>query len=247
VIDSFDGCQVGGLMNLMEDGKFRGVQISGISNFTERMRGVQISIINIAGVLNGVQIGVINYAHKVNGAQIGLFNLANHIKGTSFGLLGLVAHGRKELSTFLDSEGFLNSSLIIGGDNIYRIYSHSFSLKQIRYDSNDWRGDRDWKLSMGYGIQKDINEQLFTNIEFTYNQLFRGGTFFRYWEVINTLRLQIGLELFSGIALIGGVSTNLFLSRYRDGSQFETLHIWNNNGTTSHARIWTGFHIGIKL
>lgn len=49
----------------------------GIVNFTEdRMAGLQIGVVNIAGRLTGLQLGLINYAATAKmGVQIGLVNL----------------------------------------------------------------------------------------------------------------------------------------------------------------------------
>lgn len=81
VTRSAAGLQVAGLWN-RNTGDMYGLQVAGIFNNTDRLVGVQVGSINIAGRAKGVQIGVVNYAESLYGLQIGLINI--HRNGILF-------------------------------------------------------------------------------------------------------------------------------------------------------------------
>ncbi len=59
-----------------------GVQVAGLFNRTEELRGFQLAAINIASQASGAQVGVFNYADELDGIQFGLINI--HRKGIPF-------------------------------------------------------------------------------------------------------------------------------------------------------------------
>ena len=57
------GIQLAGLMNI-NLGDIDGIQIAGLFNGADSVRGIQIGLINVAQKLSGLQIGLVNYIRE---------------------------------------------------------------------------------------------------------------------------------------------------------------------------------------
>lgn len=64
---------------------FGGLQLAGGNITGDTVTGVQIGIVNRAGVLRGVQIGGFNYTGRLKGLQLGLSNLRGRPRGGASG------------------------------------------------------------------------------------------------------------------------------------------------------------------
>lgn len=68
------GIQMTGILNSIRD--LYGIQIAGVVNdASNKMKGIQMSIVNLAKVSTGVQVGMVNYTEQMDGMQFGLLNI----------------------------------------------------------------------------------------------------------------------------------------------------------------------------
>lgn len=106
---SLDGFQLGGVVNFTNH-KTHGAQIAGVANVSSRE-------------VNGIQVaGVFNYTRKLRGVQIGLINVADTSEGYSIGLINIVFKGYHKLSLSTNEVVNLNAAVKSGNRNLYSIF-----------------------------------------------------------------------------------------------------------------------------
>jgi hypothetical protein len=115
VRDTAGGMQVAGIANYAGK-QFSGLQIAGIGN--------------IAGQkLNGVQIaGIFNYTKKLNGLQIGLVNIADSSNGFSLGLINIVKHGYHQAALSANEVTNINIDIKTGNKKLYSILHVGYNI-----------------------------------------------------------------------------------------------------------------------
>jgi hypothetical protein len=85
------------------------VQIAGIMNFSNKSTdGLQVS-------------GVINYSKRLRGVQIGLINIADTSSGYSIGLINIVLKGYHKLSISSNDVLAINAAFKTGNSKLYSI------------------------------------------------------------------------------------------------------------------------------
>jgi hypothetical protein len=104
----FEGAQISGLGNL--NGRhMRGAQIAGLGNINwGEMRGVQLS-------------ALLNYTRKLKGVQIGLVNIADTSDGYSIGLINIIFKGYHKLSLYTNEVLPFNGAFKTGNSKLYSI------------------------------------------------------------------------------------------------------------------------------
>lgn len=109
------GAQVSGLFNL--NGRhLQGAQVSGLGNVN-------------GGTLNGIQLSsLFNYTKKLKGVQIGLVNIADTSDGYSIGLINIVFKGYHKLSLFTSDALPFNGAFKTGNSKLYSILLASVSV-----------------------------------------------------------------------------------------------------------------------
>lgn len=90
-----EGGQVAGGANLAL-GDVEGVQLSAGLNVAQRLRGIQVSVVNVVGDVSGGQIGIVNVARDVDGLQLGIVNVAREVDGVSLGIVPYSQRGRTQ-------------------------------------------------------------------------------------------------------------------------------------------------------
>jgi hypothetical protein len=90
-LSSYNGSGVGlcisSIYSANYRGQFYGLLASGVLTYSEYMKGLQISPINIASNVSGMQIGGINYiSNNLRGLQIGAFNESENVYGVQIGV-----------------------------------------------------------------------------------------------------------------------------------------------------------------
>ena len=85
------GVQIASLVNIATE-RLTGVQLSMINSASE-VRGVQAGLINHAKQSHGVQVGLINAGGDGGGLQVGVINVARDYQGASVGLLNFHRRG----------------------------------------------------------------------------------------------------------------------------------------------------------
>jgi len=64
----------------------RGLHISGMGNFSERLNGVALGLYNKSDYTKGIQLGLVNRSRQLKGLQIGLFNVSEAVSGLQIGI-----------------------------------------------------------------------------------------------------------------------------------------------------------------
>jgi len=102
------GIQVAGVANFTNR-TIKGMQIAGVANISTRQT-------------NGMQIaGLFNYTRKLRGVQIGLINVSDTSEGYSIGLINIVARGYHKLSISTNEVTDLNVAFKTGNRKFYSI------------------------------------------------------------------------------------------------------------------------------
>lgn len=104
------GVQGSGFVNV-NTGNFQGAQMAGFGNVT-------------VGDVKGVQLsGFFNYARKVKGIQLSFLNIADSVDGASIGFLSIVRKGLHQVEVSTDELSYSNVSIRTGTHRFYNIFS----------------------------------------------------------------------------------------------------------------------------
>jgi hypothetical protein len=111
------GAQVAGVVNFTNH-KTKGAQIAGIANISSReVKGAQVA-------------GVFNYTRKLSGVQIGLINIADTSSGYSIGLINIVFKGYHKLSLYTNELMDVNAAFKTGNSKLYSILLGGYNTKR---------------------------------------------------------------------------------------------------------------------
>lgn len=112
---SLDGVQAAGVANFVNHST-RGAQIAGVANISSReVRGAQIA-------------GVFNYTNRLKGVQIGLINVSDTSEGYSIGLINIVFKGYHKLSLSTDEVLQANAAFKTGNEKLYNIFLGGYNF-----------------------------------------------------------------------------------------------------------------------
>ncbi|HVX48792.1 MAG TPA: hypothetical protein VHB48_01495, partial [Chitinophagaceae bacterium] len=111
------GIQAAGIANYTRS-YTKGIQVSGIANVS-----------NLA--LNGIQAaGIFNYTKKLHGLQVGLINIAGSSDGYSIGLINIVVHGYHKINLAANEVLPFNITLKTGNHHLYSMLLGGINAKQ---------------------------------------------------------------------------------------------------------------------
>jgi len=115
VRDTVIGAQVAGIANYAGK-QTSGLQIAGIGNVARQdMNGVQIA-------------SIFNYTKKLNGLQIGLINIADSSNDFSIGLINIVKHGYHQAAFSSNEITNTNFDIKTGNKKLYSILHAGFNI-----------------------------------------------------------------------------------------------------------------------
>lgn len=123
------GTIISGVVNVCRDTNI-GVLVSGVVNYSNHnSSGLQISSVNIVRKqFNGTQIGVINYSKKMRGFQLGIINVVDSNDGVlPIGMFSVVRKGKYEFELAGGDMIFSNFNFKMGVDRFYSVYKIGFS------------------------------------------------------------------------------------------------------------------------
>jgi hypothetical protein len=106
------GFQAGGIANITI-GNVHGSQVGGIANVANEINGLQLS-------------GIVNIAKRVKGAQISLINIADTVDGVSIGFLTFVRKGYHKVDISANESIYANAAFKTGTNRFYNIFSVGF-------------------------------------------------------------------------------------------------------------------------
>jgi len=115
VRDTAGGVQIAGIANYAGK-RFSGVQIAGIGNIAR-------------GNMNGMQIaGIFNYTKKLNGFQLSLVNIADSSNGFSIGLVNIVKYGMHQVAISTNEVTNTNVDIKTGNKKLYSILHAGYNI-----------------------------------------------------------------------------------------------------------------------
>ncbi len=236
-----NGFQESGVVNIATKG-VNGLQAAGITNITHgTVNGVQIAGIHNKGAdLNGVQIGgVVNVAKNVKGVQLGLVNISDNIDGVSLGLFNYVKSVGLHYQIYADEIGATSIALRNGGEYLYTLLTVG-----VKPHDND---NIACFIGWGIGGRLPIKEKYFVNMDAIAQALYSDQYENDETDFLGKVRLGGGWQFNPHIALIGGFSMNVFMSKDNKGDLLpgyvagakRHLHRW--------TRVWPGAYLGLEF
>ncbi|HZI09893.1 MAG TPA: caspase family protein [Myxococcus sp.] len=238
VAGDFGGVQGALGLNLVQ-GRMSGVQLSSGVNWAYAARGAQLSLLNVGGDVSGMQFGVVNVAGKMNGLQLGLINVTNELEsGLPVGLLSIVRNGQLHLELYGTDFNFANASIKVGSRYLYTTLTAGLGAYPVN------REPRHWTLGMGLGAHVPLAERLFLDVDAVTNGVFSWNTPFVDNQLLHQLRLAVGVQLASRLALVGGPTLNLLHSP--DGGPVTALSSFSRQSATDYL-MWTGVQVGLRM
>jgi hypothetical protein len=208
-----------------------GIQVAGLFNYAEQIRGIQIAPINKTKSGVGLQIGVINFSDSDLIIPIGLFNF--------------VRQGMKHPAIYMDDFMFLNFGYRSGTK--YFFSNTNFGLGGGFLTGH---GDKYLSVRNGHGVEIPINK-FFIDIEFSMGTIIIMDSVFDYFfgpvTDIYQLRLSGGWNVFKKLGIFAGVSFD-YLVKKEDKSpnpaDLGSPIAGNTNGTNTFK---FGFFGGLQL
>ncbi len=228
--DGVSGVQAAGLFNI-DNNDTSGVQAAGLFNVSSgHTSGVQASgMLNIAEETSGIQIGTINIAENISGMQVGVINISENMDGLALGLINISSNGLHNLSGWTDDSDYLYFGYQLGAGVSYTVF----------YGGAPMDGGTTAGLVSGLGLGLHIPlGTLYTDIDLSAKMEVPGevgteqaGQFYNYSEekiIWPSLRACLGIELFGGLAVFGGVTLEGYIPEVTNFS--ETFH--SGSGST---------------
>lgn len=152
VTKHMNGLQAAGSLNV-NVGNTKGVQIAGVTNFS-------------MGEINGVQISsLLNYTKKLKGVQIALVNVADSTDGYSIGFFNVMVHGYHKLSISSNEWQHLSLAYKSGNAKFYSMLIAGVQLdeKQKAYSYGYGIGSDRRIGKKGFYINPELSEQYVYN------------------------------------------------------------------------------------
>jgi hypothetical protein len=164
---SLTGFQLSVVHNLVED-TLRGVQIGGLLN-------------KVNGLAAGVQIApMCNYTKRLTGVQVALINIADSSSGYSIGLLNLVRGGYSKPS--LQATDLMNTQLVFktGTARLYStLLAGAHFSRNARLYAIGWGLGHDTRFSERWSLSTEVNVQ-FIALSSLDNRLLQARTYLNF-------------------------------------------------------------------
>jgi hypothetical protein len=225
------GAQAAGFMNLVY-GSVTGLQAAGFMNMTSsHVKGAQVAgFLNIAKKVKGVQISIINVADSVDGVQIGLLNFSRH--------------GYRRFEFWGSESMYANAAFKMGTQYFHNIFAIGFRTPNDRYS---------WAYGYGFGSEISLSSRMVLNLDAIAWNVSENGSFTRDLNLLNQLRLNVGVRLFGRATLFAGPTINVFVSDHNtaDGSttpdKLAPWHTYKDDGDDVHVILWPGLNAGFRF
>ncbi len=241
------GAQIAMGANISTD-TLKGVQLAGVGNYAKHLKGFQGAIgINLSQHGSGVQIGAINKSKKFKGMQIGLINMIDSLdKGITLGFLNFVKNGKLELGAERNDVEDLRISFRNGAHAFYNIYSVGIRLKEQQIPFL-------WSLGLGFGTQKNFNDNLYTNLEISTTSFQNPKRTSGEFDLLHRMHLNVGVKVLSWVSISGGPVLNLLTTHHFDKETNFPTHFPEQKGFVTKntgplfTRMWVGYSFGINF
>lgn len=244
------GLQAAGLATWTR-GPAEGVQTAGLFARAGSLRGVQVSVVNIAGSVSGAQVGVVNVAGAMRGTQIGVVNLAGSSEGLALGVvnlarefgafpLGLVNLGRDMDPGFdatVDETGWGSLAFRLEGKRFHSRLGGTARLDDPR---------RRLGALFGFGAHWSVDENWRIDADATARSVFqdpeRGGWRQANW---NSLSVAAGRR-FGPVRLAAGLSYNALVG---DRGELEGFvdPLLEDDASNRYVKLWPGAFVTVGI
>jgi hypothetical protein len=238
-LGNLKGVQMSGAVNYV-GGDIHGLQCSGALNSTlGHVRGTQIGVVNIGGDVLGAQIGVVNIARKLEGAQVGVVNLADELNGAPIGIFSFVRKGQIHVDVWASEISVANVALKTGSKHVYSILAVGY---QPPFGDNPYR----WSPGIGIGGHIPFGSK-FVNVEALSFHINEDEGWTEELHMVSKIRLIGGWEVNPSFSVFAGVTLNVFVSQFDDGSHIALGSLYDKNWDDTWIRMWPGFVAGVQF
>jgi len=202
-----------------------GAQIAGGVNVASTIEGAQIAPVNVAGTANGLQLGVVNLATRGRGFKLGVINIAREHDGETLGVLNLIGNGIHSFAAYATDAMLTNLALKLGSRHLY-------SSVQFAYQPGDnlaagpehfQSSSRRYGFGLGLGYRQPLLAGRLRFLEVEASALdvkssldSSGGSIFSFGNsnpLLASLRMLLGIVIWSGLHAIVGISENTAVAR----------------------------------
>lgn len=239
---AFIGLQASGAVSITRS-DFTGLQTAGGLSLASRLRGAQISVVNIGGDVDGAQIGVVNIASRVRGLQLGVVNVASEMTGAPIGVVNAIGNGQLHVQGWASDTTATNVSLKYGSKHVYSLFTAGY---QPGSEANRY-------FTLGLGIGGHIPmDRLFIDLDASSynlrNSLATGGSD----NLLAQLRVVAGYKVAPRFAVFAGVTGNVFID-FRETKDFEDLGgfsflpSFEQENRSNSVRVWPGLAAGVQI
>ena len=205
--------------------------------------GAMIGLVNVGRRIHGTQVGLVNLADEVDGAQVGLVNFARKVQGVSIGLLPIVLDGYNHGLLWFADQSALNIGAKLGTKHLYVV----LGVGMTRDRAND--GNREFSATIGLGTHiAPWRSPLFFDIDAIATG-YSDGDGRDENRQINSLRLQVGWQVASHLAVVAGPTLNVQVAKDSDDRAPRMVgsveQVWHSGATT--VRMYPGLMAGLQF
>ena len=234
-----NGMQAAGLFNVSTK-KVSGVQAAGLFNSASEINGLQTS-------------GLFNRANKVRGVQLGVINIAEESDGIALGVFNFIQDGMHHIGLNWDSDNRFDCFFQSGTKHLFLTFGASFDQNDLdNYEDTD--NDMTYMLYAGIGsefrfwfssIDFEVLQKLVikpslypTNSEELYD--------FNFTQYLIP-SFRVTLNVISGKALDFSLGTNLDLYVIGQNEQAFALTNHKDGLKGDHSILYPSYFIGFKI
>lgn len=219
-------------------GGFTGTQIALANYVRDDLRGVQLSLANVAGDVRGVQLGMVNVAANVKGVQLGLVNVGQ-TSDFSLGLLNVMVREPLYVDASIGHTGSLTAGLKHGSKYIRWSYLGGF---------DPFIPAPTWRLGLGLGAHVPF-EKLFFDLDLIgMGVVAAGDPIYRTSQLVD-LRFSAGWQFARRFALYAAVDAKAQISALTNHDELVPGIAQRVSADTDTAQVyvWPEFTLGVRF
>ena len=230
-------------------GTMSGLQFGYGFNYAERLRGVQLGLVNVAGDSKGAQVGLVDITKgEVKGIQVGLVTYADEADA-ALALIPITRKGGVWVDLWTSDVHLLHAALRFRTRRTY-----SFLTGGIHPIGGD--NSRAFSGGLGFGGPLVWRQRFSVELDNAVSAVFRGiGGVDRSPYLLDTLRLSVAYRPIRHFAIWGAVTLNvMFDFEPVAGDSFRPGYGWSfgvgdivAQTLNPGVRTWPGFAFGFQF
>ncbi len=214
-----------GIVNVL-GGHQRGFQLGAVTNYSDDLRGAQVSLVNVA--------------RRVRGFQLGLVNIAAQLDGEALGLVNFVGNGYHAFEAWSSDMAPLHLGLKSGSKHIYSLFTVGIDpfVEQQAVQAGFGLGVH----VPGRRVSVDV-DLLTSSYEAPLTDLWRSGP----PGIVGSLRIGLNLEFTDhfGLMLGSGVHTAYLWRAAPDPTVMPVARLAGDG--ESEVLLWPGLAGGVRV